>query len=488
MRALRQTVVALLFLGAIWGGFGALAWVLDAIPETEEMPRSSIDAGAPADGGVETDAFVETDMGTSVTAGTEVAPDPETGGGEAGVAIEAEVIEADAPSDPVRVFALETPERKPYIVSLAAGDLTGDGRPELVLGLGDRFEVFTVPTLDRLERLLAIHHRPANADTTPSSPRAVIGDATGDGVSDLLIAFWRRAHSLGSRGGGAWILRGKGEGAIDRPRRFAGPRMMICSIALLDVDGREGDEIVLGDRGRPYGDIAGRIRIYRSGRRPRPLSDFSAETNDVRMILPAHADGDERVDLVSFGEAVVRFRNTGRGRFERMEGERKGAFFADVQYGLSADLDRDGRLEAYAYPRDFETAVVIVDDDGYRSVPGTADPMRRVVPGSESPARVVVRGGAIHVGWDLAELGSNDRLTHRRRIRGAGLRIPGAIGEGHDAVVVDLDGDGSLELVSLDTAWHDGQTEWQLAIGPLAGGDGAVEGTIAGEPVTHTLR
>jgi len=493
VRALGQTLVTAIFLGAIWGGVALLAWALDALPDTPAQP----DAG-PSDPGADTpDAFIV--AAPSVDAGQPAAVgSPADLTSADGLATPDEPLDPDAPAvvpadpppaEPVQVFALATPEPKPYIVSLAAGDLTGDERPELVVGLGERVEVLGLGEDGGLERLWVIRHRPANADTTPSSPRAAIGDATGDGVADLLIAFWRRAHSLGSRGGGAWILRGMGDGTLDRPRRFAGPRMMISSIDLLDVDGREGNEIVLSDRGRPYGDIPGRVRVYRAARRPRLLRDFSAETNDVRMVLPAHADGDELVDLVAFGEAVIRFRNTGRGRFERMEGERKGAFFANVYHGLSADLDRDGALEAYAYPRDFETAVVIVDADGFRAVPGTADPMRRVVPGDGLPARVVVAGTSTHSRWDLASFGANDRLGDRRVARQAGhLGGVAVIGTGHDAVVADLDGDGALELITLDSAWHDGQTEWQLAIGPLEGGASWTPESITGEPVSHDVR
>ena len=484
MRALGQTLGTLLFLGAIWGGVAVVAWVLDALP-TE--PDAQLPEAAPDDAGVDApmDAFTPPSADRPATD----EPKPPDHPPEPDAPIEPELIEPARPAEPIRVFALEAPEEEPYVVSLVAGDLLGDDRPELVVGLGERIEVLGLAEDGALTRLLVIHHRPTNAETTPSTPRVAIGDATGDGVTDLVIAFWRRAHSLGSRGGGAWILRGKADGSLDRPRRFAGPRMMISSIDLLDVDGRDGNEIVLSDRGRPYGDIPGRVRIYRASRRPRPLRDFSAETNDVRMVLPVHADGDERVDLVAYGEAVVRFRNTGGGRFERMEGERKGALFADIYHGLSADLDRDGTLEAYAYPRDFETAVVIVDEGGFRSVPGTADPMRRVVPGDAVPAPVVVAGTSTHSRWELATLGTNGRLDDRRVIRRAGhLEGVSVIGTGHDAVVVDLDGDGALELVTLDTAWHDHRTEWQLAIGPLEGQPSHVRGSLDGEPASHDLR
>ena len=62
------------------------------------------------------------------------------------------------------------------------------------------------------------------------------------------------------------------------------------------------------------------------------------------------------------------------------------------------------------------------------------------------------------------------------------------IGTGHDAVALDLDGDGSLQLVTLDTAWHDGQTEWQLAVGSLEGDSGHERGTLTGEPTSHEVR
>lgn len=491
MRALGQTFATLLFLVAIWGGGALIAWTMDALPQRSARVEPARDDG---------DAAVDTSVPARRGAAEPEAPPAPSERPPASAAAEpadgppaeapepAEAVAPAAPLPPVRVLPLEAPLQKPYVVSLAAGDVLGDGRPELVVGLGERVEVLGVEPDGSLARRLVVHHRPANADTTPSSPRAAIGDATGDGVSDLVIAFWRRAHSLGSRGGGAWILRGKGDGTLDRPRRFAGPRMMISSVDLVDVDGREGAEIVLSDRGRPYGDIPGRIRVYRAARRPRPIADFSAETNDLRMVLPAHADDDGAIDLVAFGEAVVRFRNVGRGRFERMAGERKGAFFAGVYRGSSADLDRDGRLEAYAYPRDFETAVVIVEDAGFRSVPGTTDPMVRVVPGDGVP-RVIVAGGVSQSRWELATLGVDGRLGQRNVVRQAGHRAAGSvIGSAHDAVVVDLDGDGALELVSLDTAWHEGQTEWQLAIGPLTATTNHTRGSLGGEPTSHEVR
>lgn len=488
MDRITRTVGTLALVLAVWAALALVAWVSGVLPNVgEDTSGASWAPGADAGRG---DATVEP---TADARGNAAPPSLADAGAPPPVADELEqpvgagdaAAESSAPSqglvsgdadgqtppttEEMLTFPLDVPGGR-HVLSLVAAQLLGDERPELVVGLGDRFEVLRfTDDEEALERVVTVTLLSPDASFTPSSPRAAIGDVTGDGLPDLVVAFWRRAYAGGSRGGGAWLLRGKADGSLDRPRRFSGPRVMATSVHLADLDGRGGLDVVVGGRGRPWGGIPGRILPYAGGRRPRALAEVRTRVANVRMVLPAHVDDDERVDVVVFGETIQRFRNAARGRFEAVEGEQPGFRFADIPHGISADLDGDGRLEAQVFSNIGQDAMVTVDTRAmHRQVLSMrASSQRQVVRdlvSLDDSSPITLSLGLIGGGWSLGE--TRDGAPRVVALHG------GFPSRGHDGALVDTNDDGAPEVVTLDSL-YDAATQtssWRVTMVPMRTG------------------
>jgi hypothetical protein len=481
VQRLTQLLGTLLLLGGLWGVLMAIGWSAGVLPELptsvlnpdDEVPPDSSETETAETAESETETPLEDEPGAEApldpvqpVAPEEEPPTPEVAPDEASTEGPA------AAPTPLQAFILEPPGVDPHIASIVAGQLIGDETPELVVGLGDRVDVLQIEG-GGLHRIATIHIEQAEPNFVPSTPRAGIGDVSGDGQADLVVPYWRRTVGGGSRGGGAVLLRGKSDGSLDRPRRFAGPRMMVSSLALMDLDGRGGLDVVLGGRGRPYGDIPGRIAFYRGGRMPRLIREERTAITEIRFVLPVDIDEDERRDLLVAGNTLVRYRRTGQGRFEALEDAQPGILFASTPHALSYRAPGSARFEALVHSN-AARATVLVNAEGMQSVPesfqsGRNDVrlswIRAVVPARDGPGREALAIHYVTNAWVLGRLDERGEPIAIRELHG-----------GHPRSALDgtlVEEDGELVVYGLETLWdqESGAKTWHILRFPFCACD-----------------
>ena len=320
--------------------------------------------------------------------------------------------------------------------SLAVGQISGDERPELVVGAGNRFEVLTPLGEHRYGHLLTIQMRTGDVSLLSHTPRAGIGDITGDGNADIVLPFFRTSERGGSRGGGAFLVRGFGEGRFGAPRRFTPNPTMATSVLLTELNGRRGLDILVGDRGRPFGTQEGVVRVYFGGGHPRIAATLS-EVLGVDAIALGHIDDDDALDVVACGNEVRVFYGKGGARFVR--GAPVPSENDDCE-AASGDLDGDGRVEVLvSQPR---TRVIRHDEDarplGTRQVFDVAD--------VDGDGRADLAG--------VREVGMDQEVV----VSYATGRTEAVLSVEddwiHDARLVDLDGDGQRDLAAVVGSAH----------------------------------
>lgn len=442
-----------------------VAWSSDVLPP---LPGWLPDAGEAASTRPEQEpASPEVEVEAEVEAEVEPVPEPPTPDTTAPEETPEPPLSEDAP-DPVarqlvNAFKLESPAVRPHIASVVAGQLVGDETPELVVGLGDRVDILQIEG-GTPRRIATIRIEQAEPAFVPSTPRVAIGDVSGDGRADLLVPYWRRTVGGGSRGGGAVILRGKADGRLDRPRRFAGPRMMVSSIALMNLDERGGLDIVLGGRGRPYGDIPGRLAFYRGARMPRLIREVRTDITEIRFVFPVDIDEDADRDLLVVGNRIVRFRRTSRDRFEPLEDSQRGILFADTPHALSYAVPGSERREALVLATG-DDATIVVNEEGMERVDdsftrGRQDVrlswVRALVPERHGAGREVLAIDYVTHAWVLGRLDAQGEPVELHELHGGHPR------SGVDGVLIEEDDE--LIVYGLETQWSPETEEvtWQV--------------------------
>jgi hypothetical protein len=187
-------------------------------------------------------------------------------------------------------------------VFVAAGDLTGDGRSEIVvtpdMGGGPRVLVFDGRDGRPLASFLGIQD-----DSFRGGARVAVGDLNRDGVADLLVSA--------GFGGGPRVAGFDGT-TVAGPA----PRKLFDDFFLFDTDLRNGAYVAVGDvDGDGYGAVIGgagpggapRVlalsgRMLVTAGAVVPLADFFAGPTDLRggvRVAAKELDGDRRADLVT---------------------------------------------------------------------------------------------------------------------------------------------------------------------------------------------
>jgi len=447
VKAVRSTLITAVVLAGFWVPLIAIGWIAGVLPAapwagTSTGTGTSTDHGS-GTAGTDTDhgsgtAGTDTDHGSG-TAGTDTDHGSGTTGTDHGSVTE------DA--EPLRAARWHLLGRHGTYVTrnLAVAHLVGDERPEVVAGCGTTYDVVTTvgPELTalRLARYTVdTAGRQGNVRARPDS--AAIGDVTGDGRPDLVIAWGHdNGAGNGSRGGGVFLVAATARGELGRPRRVSG--ITARNVLLAELDERRGLDLVVADRGHPWRPHApeGGAEISSGGARPTRRARIVGGEYTAGAALLERTAGEPPVVVVTSDDGV-HFHAPARGfDFELVSHDP----ISRASHPIGGDVDGDGRREvlvsaeairlyASADPSDAVTLSVPVmdvqqiadlDSDGRADLVGSrAGPWQ----GSGPTHEIVV---ALQTG----------PLTFDTSKPAPWIR------DAIDARFADLDGDGRLDLV-----------------------------------------
>ena len=385
---------------------------------------------------------------------------------------------------------VDAPIPMPYLARMAPAlvDLTGDGKPELILGnevlTGDGAGGFGTPIDIGATGDLAIAAADFDGDIHPdlvvgstSSLQIMLNSGTGTfhagpvstsvplGLANAVVAADLdrdgRADIVAGNEDVVAVIRGNGDGTLDVPAHLdlpigTGPAYT-ADVATADLD-RDGtpDIVTLG-----AADGQNTVHVLRGGCTGTAASE-DYPVGPAWSLLIADVDHDGLPDIVTDRPSVMH--NRGDGTFTAPAGPIAGSARPS---GLAvSDLDGDGILDVLT---------VVVDSNTSPTGIGIAF-------GNGSSARVATNGAYAFAAGDVDEDGKADLVTAAAILRGNGdgtFQSPSAGPPGSFAgmALADLDGDGHLDLV---TESFTGVTQVQLGAGNGTFGAPTSYGTATG--------
>ena len=198
-------------------------------------------------------------------------------------------------------------------VYVAAGDITGDGVPELVItpdqGGGPRVRIFNGVGFTPLADFLGI-----NDPSFRGGARTAVGDITGDGIGDLVVAA--------GFGGGPRVTGYDGTTVLTASRSVLFNFFMFeqtlrngAFIATGDLNGDGHDDLIGGGGpgGGPRVYALSGIQIPSQGANATVLANFYGGDVNSRggiRVAAAHLDGDNKADLIAGAGAAAGSRVT----------------------------------------------------------------------------------------------------------------------------------------------------------------------------------
>ena len=423
----------------LWAILAIVGLALGAIPFGGS--DASRDAGARrADAGA---AAAITD------AGVEAEPD-------AGAAAESEI--ATAPASPALARHVVCAAGEP---SLAAGDVFGDARPELLIGCADGWQVAALDA--RGPARGASFRLPAAADDLrPFAGPAAFGDVDGDAHVDLVLPLLRATAEGTSRGGALWWIATDNFGGIREPIALA--PIAAAGAAVAPFDGEPGAEVVALNRANPLAQLPSEAWVFRGGAAPARATSLQTGLAGAQLRV-ADLDRDGRGDVA----AVAR--------------DRVDLFFGDEELSFT-------RRHSMRMPSAIEIATGDIDGDGGDDLVVLGAGLRWIrggevsgmephaIEGAPEALREIAildvdgDGRADVVGWEHPRLVALAQREPGRFTRVELAALPGFGVRRH--AILDADGDGARDDLALIGGAQDGPLELVIVPDALAAADRAV--------------
>ncbi len=318
-------------------------------------------------------------------------------------------------------------------VSVAVGDLNGDGALDLVLGKGFDFRPHQMYLNDGRGNFATPTPLPGGGYGTFIS--VALGDLNGDGALDIV---------LGNSDQSSQVYLNDGRASFAAPRPLSGSGGDTRSVAVGDLNGDGALDLVLGNSGQFS-------QVYLNDGRgnfaaPKSLSGSGSDTRSVGV---GDLNGDGALDLVfgNSGQSSQVYLNDGLGNFALpmpLPGSGR-----DTRSVVIGDLNGDGALDLVLGNQVQDSQVYLNDGLGNFALPTS------LLPGNGNDTWSVAVG-------DLDGDGALDLVLGNSFIRPSQIylndgrgdfntRIPTPIagsGNGTRSVALgDLNGDGALDLV-----------------------------------------
>ncbi len=166
--------------------------------------------------------------------------------------------------------------------------LVGCGREVHLLALGAAWEGAL--------RVVSFHLEPEAPGVSVSMAAAAAGDVTGDGRVDLLLGFVFRADGGGISGGALHLVPGAVQGGFSEPLRLLSAP--VAWLQVVQVDGRGAEDLLAGLPGERVSGRPAEVRSWLGGAALRPHGRVRLDAA-VASWAASDVDGDGTLDVLA---------------------------------------------------------------------------------------------------------------------------------------------------------------------------------------------